>query len=285
MKRAKNVAIVLVILAGLASSYLILRNPGSRAASGANSEISNLSDQILDKNPIQWVEKVKEQASAVMNNLNSGAQVKTVFSEQINFTDLVAQSMFGKVKEIGQAGGDPFSGDIFDPNSAANKNLLVQTISQLQGENTIFGQTVKDSDLKISPNNSKEAKVEYLKGIEKISNNHSGDTKYSSIEQAKQAINNDCFVGGSSSNKEIADNYKNTLNEYLGLTVPSTWLDFHKKIVSYFKNANMVFSYLSNCSSDPIGASLAAEFFPQLVEESESIQNLLAAKYKEAGLQ
>lgn len=285
MNNVRNTAVVLVILAGVIGSYFILKNPGSEMASGENDKISELTNQILSKNPIQWIEKAKEQISSAINDLNSGAQTESAASKQINFTDLVAQSMMVRVKDVGQTGGDPFTGDVFDPNSAENKKLLSQTISQLQGGNSIFNQTVEDSDLKISPNNFKEAKILYLKNIEKVSSEHYSDPKYSSIEQMEQALNNECFMNdGSSLNKEIANNYNLMAGEYAGLAVPPDWSDFHKKLVSQTKNANAIFGYFSNCSNDPVGASLAAQMFPQLLDGSKSIYEELSAKRREVGL-
>ena len=134
--------------------------------------------------------------------------------------------------------------------------------------------TIDNSQLKILLDNSKEAKTTYLENIQKITKERFSDPKYQrSAEQLINNINNDCFIGEQNSlNREFSNLYQNLVNDYLNLTVPSDWVDIHKKIIIYFKKANLVYRDLAECLQDPIRGYVAIWALPQLISEGQQIQ-------------
>ena len=191
--------------------------------------------------------------------------------------------MFSSMQKLDQSGTNPFEN--FDPKSSESRKLIQEAIANIQTPSSFFSQSVDDKDLKISLDNSKEAKAEYIQNIEKINQKRFSDSKYQrSLEQIASDVNNDCFGGDSSLNRETAVLYQNLTDDYLNSSVPSNWLDLHKAIISHFQKAHLVYLALADCLTDPVKGSLAVKVLPQLTEKAQEIQNLLGSKAKEANL-
>lgn len=198
-----------------------------------------------------------------------------------NLTKTLGQNLFEKIQTSDlikkEASKLPSDADI----NSISEQLANKTIDESLADFKLVS-IVYDSDLKISSDNSKEAKLKYFEDLNKIVlarfNNPSHKTTPS---QTIENINTDCFSNGSSLDKELANFYPSVVNDYLDVTVPSELLSLHKKIVAHFKNASLIYQALANCSQDLIKGYIAAQTLPDFAEETVTIQNLLEGKYKE----
>lgn len=288
MNLTKMAAAFFIIAIALVGGYFMLQKSFPAPLTNNNSAEgkSDNSNNILGKNPIQWVEQI------VKENISSSSQggiqgttngLKTNSTSSDNLTQVVAASLFGQMQNLDQSGNNPFTN--FNANDPESQKLLAEAINGLQQNQTaLFDQPIDDKNLKISNDNSQESKIRYLEAIKGITDKFY-DPKYQrSPEQIINDVNQDCLGQGGSLNRESANLYSNMAVVYSALNVPSDWLDFHKKIISHFKSSNQVFQALANCINDPIKGYLAVNFLPQLVEEAYTIQDMTVDKYKEVGL-
>lgn len=206
------------------------------------------------------------------------------FDEKNNLTESLSKNVFEEIKKQTETNPDFFS-------SLPDVNTISQKILEDSLRNNSFDldQPINEADLKISQDNSREAKIRYLKEIEQITQNRFNNSKYikfiTTPAQITEAFESDCFGDGTSPlNSELTVLYKNLANDYLILNVPSDWLDFHKQSISHFQKANLVYLALANCSKDMIKAYLAVQEISPLIEKAQEIQNSLIQKYKEIGL-
>ena len=217
-----------------------------------------------------------------LNNENNEVDGNNDF-ENINLTEFVAKSSFTQMKNLDQSGKEPFEN--MDPNDPQNKAFIEKAIAGIGDPSSFFNPTVDEKDLKISQDNSKEAKIQYLKELEQITNNHLNNPKYfREIEQIAKDIQTDCLTGGLSIHKELAQLQRDLLKDNLNLTIPQDWLSLHKDSINYYKKANLIYSALAGCFQDPIKGSLAAQALPQLIKENQIIQNAFYDKWLEMGL-
>ncbi len=248
-------------------AYFILKNPGSlpetKSIAGNN--------PLAQTNPIKWAEQPGKQIAQAANSYNA--------------TDFFAKSLFEKFKILDQNGKDPFASA--NPNDPNNQNFVKGVAEQLSKETLSFDQAVSDGDLKISPDNSREAKIGYLQSVAEITKNRFSDAKYQrSADQIISDIENDCTESnlGLSTNGKIADLYNNLVNDYLNLSTPSDYLSFHKSIIAHFRKSEAVYGALANCFNDPLKGYMAAQNLPQLITNVQQIQLSLLKKSKEVGL-
>ena len=273
MNRFRLIAIFFIIGIGLTGSYFIIKNSGSLQEVKPIAGNSG-NDLLAQSSPIKWVEN-----TAV--NKSNGQSAKAANS--YNATDFFAESLFEKLKSSDQVGKDPFISP--DPSDLKNQNFIKGVANQLNKETLSFDQTVSDSDLKISADNSKEAKAVYFQAVAEITKNRFNDSKYiRSADQIISDIENDCKGSGPSMNQEVANLYGDLVDDYLNLSTPSDYLSLHKSIIIHFKKSDAVYSALANCFNDPIKGYAAAQELSNLADNTQNIQNVLAKKYKENGL-
>ncbi len=276
MKHAKNIAIILVILVGLVSSYLILKNPDSQAvSSGANGEISKLNDEILSKNPIQWMEKVKDFISNPVGSSGLNEQAdKNVSNDKasLNLTKLVAQSMSGQMQYLGQSGKD------FDPNDPGNQEIIKKAMADAQNI-SLFDESISDKDLKILQDNSLEAKRFYLESMNKIAINSLNIFSINPIEALNKLI-----YGDASAINKVINYYVETYKNFLNTPVPSDWLDLHKRYLMVLKQMEVVYRGMADFQNDPVKASLLGDALPNMIKAEMGIREEYYNIEKEFGI-
>ena len=280
-------AIVLVIGAGLAGSYWIIKSsvPSVVSENNSGSPSSIASSASSGTIPIQWINKIG--SSIAENYAHDGFQTTGDSSKSANagksatpnLTESFAKSLFSEMRLRDQSGSKPFQN--FNPNDPEAKQLIAEAAVNI-GPGNFFQQTVDEKDLKISSDNSKSSKLKYLGDIGQISKSRFSDKKYQrSSDQIIADINKDCFGNGTSLNQGLADIYKNLADDYLNLAAPSDWLSLHKQIIEHFKNSEEIYQSFADCSKDPIRSYLATQALPQLMDKAQAIQNLIVQKYKE----
>jgi len=292
----KIAAMLLIIGAGLAGSYLIVKNsvPSLSASQNQNNSSQELSDQeLLNQNPIKWLENKASSFTESIKDLTnlgkSGAEgadsVSANDENSFNLTDLISQSMFSKVKALDQSGQSPFPNQGFDPNSQQSQKLIQDAVSSMQGQGNLFNPKIEDKDLKTTNDNSKEAKTNYLFSMQGAIKKYFNDSSLQpSKDQLMNNVNQDCFGGGGSVNSKIAEAYNNAANENLNISVPSDWIDIHKAIIINLKKGYLIFGAISNCVVDPMRGYLAVQALPQLAAEIIATQDMLKKKAAEDDL-
>jgi len=294
MNPLKIAAIILIIGAGLAGSYFIIKNSALSFSVGQAGEDNNSSSQgLLSENPIKWLEnKADSFTESIKNIANSGKSVAESIENaevndknSINLTELVAQTMFGKIKDLDQAGKNPFQEEGFDLKNEESQKLIQDAVASIQGGGDLFDSEIKYEDLKISNDNSKEAKMNYLFSIQEAFKKYFNDPSLQpDQDQLMNNVNQDCFGGGGSANFKIAEAYNNTANECLNISVPSDWLEVHKEIILSLKKGNLIFKAIAGCIADPMKGYLAVQALPQLAAEITAVGNALKKKAAEDGL-
>ena len=163
---------------------------------------------------------------------------------------------------------------------------VVNTISQkiiddsLKNNPFNLNQPINEANLKISQDNSKEAQIKYITAIAEISRN-----RMAGFNKSYQNVLSDVVEKNDlPSANHFADIQKNMANDYLNLIVPSDLLNIHKKLITHFKNSELVFRAISDYPNDPIKASLAVQAIDQLETNVQLIQVSLYQKTKEIGL-
>lgn len=197
------------------------------------------------------------------------------FDKKINLTESLGKNVFEEIKKQTETNPDFFS-------SVPDINTLSQKIikNSLENNKFLFTQSINETDLKISQDNSKETIIKYLAAINEIAQARMGNFNKNYLEVLSSIVKkNDFPLAG-----RFADINKNIANDYLKLTVPSNWIDIHKKLITHFKNSEIVFQAISDYSKDPINAYLAVQMIDQLETEVKKNKNNLYQKMSEIEL-
>lgn len=213
--------------------------------------------------------------------LYSGA-IKESPEDRNNVTKNVAKAAFYQMKALDQQGKSPF-----DESNTNTPEVQAAIESSLDGSvDSFFGNLmISDRDIKISANNTRAAKVAYLKSIEGILARHPMSGEYKNIPGGLQGIiEESCGNGDSGINKGIADIYAATEKEFIATRVPSAWVNFHKEVIEHYKKGNMIFMAISDCLNDPLKGIAAAQKISIFGMDGATLQNLLKKMYTEVGL-
>ncbi|MFH1346963.1 MAG: hypothetical protein ABIH10_01795 [Spirochaetota bacterium] len=264
MNLVKNTAVILVILAGVIGSYFILKNPDSGIASGKNDKISELSEQIFKENPIQWIERVKEQIFSTSAALGNSSKDKTS-SQQLNLTDLVAKQMFGGMQSMIQDGGDSAA---FNPDDPKNIKAIQSAISGIQDPLSYYDLSIDEKAINIFQGDSEQGKMNYLEGVSIILTQNETDAYKKPTDAVDKAI----LSGDSSGLNQLVKTYQNLFNGFMDLSVPAGQLELHKKYLKFFKKAGVVYWGISDVKNDPVKASLFFKMVPDIISEEIEIR-------------
>ncbi len=297
MNYKNTIAVSLALLLLVAASFFFFRTGGigigkKTEETGANkSTITAETKRRMDsfvKAPLKWTSTSGAAAGAVkpaLSDINSAEGAGSV-----NLTDLVASSMFSKMASM-----DPTSlqsakatASLSSQNEKTIKDILENSLGASSSAGGIFRVEIAKKDLKISNDNSKEAKLIYLNLMQSIfDKSQITSPKYNKTpEQAANDVNNDCFVGGRiSDNKIISGIYENLAGEYLNVPVPSDWADTHIKIISFLKILSLAYDGLADCYNDPIKGYLAINTLSSMGSQIKDISNLLYKEGKEVGFE
>jgi len=196
------------------------------------------------------------------------------FDEKNNLTKNLGETLFEEIQNNNLINQEKrtLSSDV----NAASENLANKVISDSLSDFKLVS-NIYDSDLKISQDVSKEAKNRYLKAVEEINQKNFANFKENYLEvivDTYQKIN-------PSSANQLTNIYKALANDYLNITVPADWVDIHKRLIIYAKNAEIVYQAMANYPTDPIKGYLALETIDSLVSSAEEIQNIFNEKIKE----
>ena len=276
MNPIKITTIILIISAGLVGSYFIVKKASPPISDKEDISPLNETDSLFQK-PIQWVEKLKDFVNKQEEEPQNPAP-----EDSLNLTKMVAGSLFGRMKNLDQSSKNPFEGQGIDINDPENQKLIEEAVADITDP---FNPKIENKNLKISGDNSKEAKLNYLKSIQEIGQKYFGNPGFKrDSDQLIKDINQDCLGNGNTVNSKIAIAYNDIATNYLNINVPSDWLDIHRTVIIYTKRGHLIFKALANCAMDPIKGWLAMKTLPQFASESQIIQEVLKKKAAEISL-
>jgi len=256
----------LVILAGVISSYFILKNSGPVTASGENDKISELSGQILNKNPIQWIEKAKEQISSIKDSVQGKLSGDSNPSGQVNLTNLVAKSMFGGMQNMIQDGN---ASSTFNPNDPKSQEAIQNAISGVQDPLSYYDLSIDEKAINISQGDPEQSLMNYLEGASVAI---AQGEKAEAYRKPTDAVDKAILLGDSSGLKQLVETYQNLFNGFMGLSVPPGQLELHKKYLKFFKKAGVVYLGIGDFQNDPVKASLFFQMVPDIINEEIEIR-------------
>ena len=266
MNPLKLGAIVLILTAGLAGGYLIIKD-SKTAGSGSyiTLESSGEAAEKSQKSPIQWMEKAKDFISNPIESLGLNDKADGNNFDNValfNLTEFVAKSVSNQMQTLDQKGVENI-----DPNDPQNQEAIKKAMAELQNF-SLFDESINDKDLKISQDNSKEAKSEYLMETAQIILKNSNND-YKNPQKALENFTDNFDVSGV---RQIADAYSKIFDGFLNTKVPSDYLDLHRRYVILLKKAKETYQGLVDYSNDPVRAALSMQLTPKIVEAELNIK-------------
>lgn len=282
MSRLKLAVIVLVLGAGLALSYFIIKNPISLFSGDAGKSANNSGffqrAETSESLPIKWVEKVASNGSEIPsgdNKDNSEVSNKTMVSSQhsnVNLTEMVGQLIFEKMKTLDQSGKSPFNGAL-DPKNPQTQTMINDVLSKLD-YSKIFTVSIPAGDVIVSGDNSNEKKSEYVQSVsEIIFKNLSGPYGRPDLALGKMVDK-----GDASDVEKIASTYENIYNEISKIATPSDYENLHKKYLFFLKKASLIYRGIANLQNDPVKAQIFFQSVPDIAKEELDIKKEYAQK-------
>ncbi len=286
----KIAAAIFIFGAGLAGSYFIIKNSaptvlitdsGDKSKlSGALNDLKNAGDLLTEKNPVQWLEEFSGKSASALDSFqvpDSRASIDSEENSQQNFTKLVASSIFSGMRKMDEENKNP--ADYFNPSNpsdANNKKAVEEAVSGLKNPLSFLNVSINDNDLKISPDNSKESKINYLKLTAEIIMNNSNEFSDNPLKALEKLT-----YGDVSAINKVIDFYSEIYKGFLNTPVPQDWLTLHKRYLSILKKTELIYRGMADFQNDPIKASLSGEALPQTVEAEVKIREEYYQKEKE----
>ena len=223
---------------------------------------------ISSQSPIEWVKNLVsgDYSQSIGDSNNDLNNAKNGFNkETANLTETVAQSLFGKMKTMDQSGNDPFGN--FDINNSENQKLVDEALVNLKNQFSLDFD-LNEEDLKISADNSLNNKARYLEETGKIILKNADDFYNNPAKAVESAVD----MGNVSGVKNLADTYQNIYSEFLNTSVPSDWLDLHKRYLEILKKSELIYRDLTDIQNDPIKAAVLIQILPEIVVKETEIK-------------
>lgn len=251
-----KIALSALIFGGaLVFSYFTFFN-SLPALSNSEKSAENIVNPLANvQNPIKWqTDKTGNQQN--QNAVFSGSRFQ---QENDNFTKNFIQAVQEQVIKNQQ-------GENFDPSQIQFSLGLVDSL--------------KDSEIKISSDNSQEAKKNYLKLLEEITKK---DYYVDFIKKEPASIIVSIYKDlDPLPAKEAAIVYSQAATDFSAIEVPGDWKDFHKKLIIYFKNGAVIYDAMAQYLQDPIKGYAALDKGKDiLTNQGVEINKIWQKKYKE----
>ncbi|MBI4993850.1 hypothetical protein HZC33_02765 [Candidatus Wolfebacteria bacterium] len=266
ISRAKIVTSVLILGVALVYSYLAIFSSLPSFNIAEKKSDNNIFNPLFGKNPLQWVgNRIENKNSSDLSLAQYANKLDSKKNQENNFTENFVNTVFNRVQagNLAQGGVNPsFPGDK-EINGKFDLGLV---------------EFLKDSEIKISFDNSKEAKIKYLDSLSESAKKDYGDFKKDPLEITIDVVKDLNPLSA----KEAAEIYKNTAKDFLNIEAPSTWKNFHKDLVIYFKNGAVIYEAMAQYHKDPLKGYAAIEKAQDvLVQKGIGINSDWQEKYNE----
>lgn len=187
------------------------------------------------------------------NNISNQPFVEKVPQSQSetdgNLTKTFNETLAEKIAAANPDGPKNLSGkksvSVPDPDSVA-QDLIVEAAKKFDPSR--LAPVIKDSDLKISKDNSEAAVTAYINAFQKIvldAANQIPDSILTSEPDLRQF-------------SILSNIYKDTVNKFYGLSVPESAISIHKKQITLLTKKAYIFSAISNYKDDPLTTILVS---------------------------
>ncbi len=283
MTLSKITIITLIIGAGLLGSYWIIQD--AKQTAGETAGFSFEQKINLENAPLKAIkESIQEIQKIIKNeNLNSLSLNNQLPENSNNLTEIVAKAVVSGILEKNKGEltmteqGEP---KLLMPNKEALLQELTNQLANLDAGLLNLNQPINRADLKISQDNSLEAQNKYIEGIRIITQVRFGNFPKQNISDILEKTIN---TGDTTQVKKLSKLYRSVIGDYLALEVPLRWLNFHKKVLTHFQNAEVIYSTLANFQNDPLKSLLAIEAWYKLPQSAQKIQEVFKAKSLKIG--
>ncbi|MBI5306032.1 hypothetical protein HZB04_00340 [Candidatus Wolfebacteria bacterium] len=261
ISRVKIIISIIILGIGLISSFFMVFNSlpevGNAKKSAKENSVGSLAGV---QSPIKWAQNEKN--SGVLSAQNYQRDLQQ--SEENNFTKNLVSTVFNRVQTGSLAENGVNSS--FPSDKEISKKFELGFIDSLQ-----------NNEIKISQDNSKEAKSRYLELLSEAAKKNYGDFKKDPLEIMISAVQDLNPLPA----KEAANIYKNTAKDFLIIEVPSDWKRFHKNLIIYFKNGEIIYSAIAEYYKDPMKGYAAIEKTQEiLIQKGAEINKVWQEKYK-----
>lgn len=200
------------------------------------------------------------------NNLIAGGPFVEKISDSENhlanaggsITDEFAKNLAQKIVDANPTGPQATDGkkDIVVPNpDQIALDLIIEAQKKFDLNNII--PTIKDSEIKIISDNSKDSVLAYTK-------------KFDEINSAWHAGINDFDAQQEFTQENLGQNishYNEAIKQMYALSVPQILSSFHKTDISYLRAELVLLEKINDAANDPMGALLAGQNFQKLDDE------------------
>lgn len=173
---------------------------------------------------------------------------------------LAQQIVNGKIESFSQ------DGQILSPAELSAYPAIRQSVMEISAQkDSIFAaEPIADAELRVSQDNSGQAISKYLNDLENI-------LKKSSLQPSdvESQIFLDFMQNGGPGTiiQQAQQDYQNAFNDLKKITVPSKFLDLHKRQLNIFSQLAKIYSAIITTEADPLRASLALEQYSSLLEQ------------------
>lgn len=192
-----------------------------------------------------------------------------------NITKNMASVVFEQMKTLDQKGKNPF-GDEAGSDLAAQKAIQ----DTIKNKTLLPDMVISMKDIKQTVNNSKTAKLAYVKQMEDIAVKYPAKKEYRAVLSGIQDdVNRACTSGDTGINKEMSDRYRMLAEAYAAVTVPTEWAEMHRTVVQHFKGGQVIFGAIANCLDDPMKAYAVVQLFPQFATDAGAMKETFEKMY------
>lgn len=252
---SKMAAVFLTLIVGIFGSYLVIVNV---ANNGAN--LKNNDDSLAQ---LQNADGVYDESNI---SGGFGENIDNNLGDQSNLTEIFSRSFFNQVQAANITQQSP--DDLKKSAGLMSQGVLNDVLKLSPQLKTVAD--IKNSDLKISGDNSAAFKKQYVKNIlDTTKKDFSGIGDKNILLIINDVYGKNDF----SSALKAVDCNKNAANDFLAMEVPVNFISFHKKAIVYYMNSEIVFGSMASYSSDLFKGSVALEMVDQILAEADEVQN------------
>jgi hypothetical protein len=243
MSKLKILITVLFLGLGLGGAYFIVSNSTAPAPQAQNSNLD-----IINNNPV-GTEMVAPASS----------------SSTVNLSEVIAKKIASEIAAANPNGSITVSGknyvNVPKPEELTN-DLLTEAQKNFDPNSLV--PTIKDSDIKISEDNSKEALVNYFTAFNTIILSNGKKLPSNLISSAANIQSSDFL--------KIVDVYNSTIKDFYNLTVPRAALNIDKKEIELLTTEKNIYQNLANLNQDPLTANLSLNVLSNVYEGYDKLK-------------
>lgn len=270
----KLVVTTAIITLGIAGAYFVIDNSFPVFPDTNNAEI-----KISDNNAVKGIPKIEQLNSKTLSINNSSENTANSSSEnsaENNLTELVASQIGKTIAQQNPTGPQTIDGkkSITAPDAESIANDLLTEAVEKFDPASLYPE-IKDSDLKISKDNSKEALTAYFSAFKEILSEavpQIANSVKDSNEMSMQIIEN------------LSKIYGDTAKKLISLASPQNAIEIHKKEIELLTAKKNIFEKIKNMENDPITAMLATKELENIDIETKALTEKLSDFLNKNGL-